>query len=92
MLNYMQYWFAAFLFSGVMVNLEEIIWPLRILTYTAPYRWAIPAIQVIEFRGLAGLFVEPRKIIHAQCLEGTNGSIVIDVVKHPAKIEDDRFR
>ena len=50
------------------------------------------AFQVVEFRGLAGLFVEPRKIIHAQRLESTNGSIVIDVVKHPAKIEDDRFR
>ena len=50
------------------------------------------AFQVIEFRGLAGLFVEPRKIIHAQCLEGSNGSIVIDVVKHAANIDGGRFR
>eukprot|EP00965_Chrysotila_dentata_P153054 5058133-Pleurochrysis_carterae.AAC.1 len=41
MLNYVNMWFTAFLFSGILVTESDVPWPVRILIYILPYRWSL---------------------------------------------------
>jgi ABC-type multidrug transport system ATPase subunit len=49
MCSYAQYWFGSFLFMGLMLDLEEVIWPLRIFTYVMPFRWIYANLVYIQF-------------------------------------------
>jgi len=48
LLDIVNYWFFSFLFMGFMINLEQVIWPFRLLTYPYPYRWAYNAFSYID--------------------------------------------
>lgn len=41
MLNYLQIWFTSFLFAGVMVPEDQVIWPFRVFFYIMPLKWSI---------------------------------------------------
>mmetsp|Transcript_20615 Transcript_20615/g.43809 ORF Transcript_20615/g.43809 Transcript_20615/m.43809 type:complete len:553 (+) Transcript_20615:2-1660(+) len=46
---FMNNWFTSFLFNGVVVVVEDVIWPFRLLTYVLPYRWATTAYVYMAF-------------------------------------------
>lgn len=50
MLNYMNLWFAGFLFAGVMVPEEDVIWPFRAFCYILPFRWGLTSMAFIEYK------------------------------------------
>ncbi|CAD7924155.1 unnamed protein product [Amoebophrya sp. A120] len=43
------YWYNAFLFSGLMVNIDEVNYPFKLFTYTMPTRWGLANQMYIEF-------------------------------------------
>ena len=49
MLNFMQVWFAAFLFSGFFITIDDIVWPFRILSYILPLRYTAEAVVYQEY-------------------------------------------
>lgn len=51
MLAYMGIWFAEFLFSGLLVRDEDVIWPLRAICYVLPLRYGVQAMVYSEFIG-----------------------------------------
>jgi len=50
-LGFLQNWFAAFLFGGIMIPTDDVIWPFRILTYISPIRWGLTSLTKIEYSG-----------------------------------------
>jgi len=49
MLNFMQFWFSGFLFSGLLVAEEYVAWPLRALCKVMPLKYALRSISYLEF-------------------------------------------
>jgi len=49
MLNFMQFWFASFLFSGIVVPIEDVVWPFRAFAYILPLKYALKSIVYQEF-------------------------------------------
>merc|ERR1719193_2185748 len=49
MLAYMGIWFAEFLFSGLLVKDEDVLWPLRAICYVLPMRYGLQAMVYTEF-------------------------------------------
>ena len=49
MLNFMQVWFSAFLFSGLFIKIDDIVWPFRVFSYILPFRYAFEAMTYQEF-------------------------------------------
>ena len=43
-------WFAGFLFAGVMVPEEDVIWPFRAFCYILPFRWGLTSMAFIEYK------------------------------------------
>ena len=41
MLNFVNVWFASFLFSGIMVPEDDVIWPFRIFCSILPLKWSL---------------------------------------------------
>lgn len=39
MLLFMNFWFAAFLFSGILLREDSVVWPFRIFTSILPFKW-----------------------------------------------------
>eukprot|EP00605_Chrysophyceae_sp_TOSAG23-4_P001823 GSChrysophyteH1.ASY1.ANO1.2013.1 assembled CDS len=48
MLGYMNVWFISFLFSGIMVPEDQIIWPFRVLVWLLPLNWGMSAIAYLD--------------------------------------------
>ena len=48
MLGYMNVWFMSFLFSGIMVPEDQIIYPFRILVWLLPLNWGMSAISWLD--------------------------------------------
>lgn len=46
---FMQVWFMAFLFTGIAVPIENVLWPFRVLCYSLPYRWALTSMIFLAF-------------------------------------------
>ncbi|CAE7656472.1 PCS3 [Symbiodinium pilosum] len=44
-------WFASFLFAGVLVPEEDVVWPLRAFAIVSPMKWSIKAIVNAEMYG-----------------------------------------
>merc|ERR1712232_539877 len=44
-------WFASFLFSGLFLKPEFIIWPFRVFCYLLPLRWMLRAASYLEYNG-----------------------------------------
>ena len=40
MLQYVNLWFASFIFNGIFLPVDNIPWPFRIFSYVLPYRYA----------------------------------------------------
>lgn len=51
MLNLMNFWFAAFLFCGMIIPEDDVIMPLRLLCSLSPMKWGISNIVYLEFSG-----------------------------------------
>jgi hypothetical protein len=49
MMNYMQLWFASFLFSGLFITIKDIVWPFRVFSYILPFKYAAEAMIYQEF-------------------------------------------
>ena len=49
--NYLNLWFAAFLFCGMFVDPDDVVWPLRIFCYFLPLRWALQSYIFSIFHG-----------------------------------------
>jgi len=49
MMFYMNIWFTCFLFAGILVPVEDIIWPLRAFCYSFPLRWCFRSMAYLEF-------------------------------------------
>ena len=49
MLTYMNIWFAGFLFCGIMVREEDVIWPFRAMSYVTYLKWSIKNIIYLDF-------------------------------------------
>ena len=48
MLSYMNVWFTSFLFAGVMIPEEKVIWPFRVFVYILPLNWSIQSIAYLD--------------------------------------------
>ena len=48
MLCYLNMWFISFLFSGVMVPEDQVIWPFRAFIYILPLKWAFSSSQWLD--------------------------------------------
>ena len=48
MLNYMQFWFTAMLFCGNLINLNDVPWPFKILTWCLPLKWSLRTFVTLE--------------------------------------------
>ena len=51
MLNYLQIWFTSFLFAGVMVPEDQVIWPFRVFFYIMPLKWSISSNAYLDAIG-----------------------------------------
>lgn len=49
LLDYINFWFTSFLFSGIQVNLYEVIYPFRIFTWLFPNRYAYSSFVYVSF-------------------------------------------
>ena len=48
MLNFLQIWFTSFLFAGVMIPEDQVIWPLRVFCTILPLKWGISSIAYLD--------------------------------------------
>jgi len=51
MLEYLNVWFLAFLFAGVVIDPSQVVWPFRTLAYILPFRWGFAGIAYTEYAG-----------------------------------------
>lgn len=43
-------WFSAFLFCGVLVKEEDVIWPFKLFCYILPLKWGVQGFAWLEFK------------------------------------------
>jgi ABC-type multidrug transport system ATPase subunit len=51
MLQYVNMWFAAFLFCGIFLPVPDIVWPFRVFSYILPFRYTFQMLGYFEFIG-----------------------------------------
>lgn len=49
MLIYISIWFSSFLFCGLVVSVQDIVWPLRVISYITPLKYAFQMMSFVEF-------------------------------------------
>jgi hypothetical protein len=49
MLQYVNIWFASFLFNGLFLPVESIPWPFRVFSYILPFRYNIRSMAYQEY-------------------------------------------
>ena len=49
MLSFMNFWFTSMLFCGNLINLNDVPWPFKIMTWTFPLNWALRTFMALEF-------------------------------------------
>lgn len=49
MMGFMNMWFVAFLFNGIALPIDAVIWPFRIFCSVMPYRWSQAAMTYTIF-------------------------------------------
>eukprot|EP00965_Chrysotila_dentata_P172056 5677789-Pleurochrysis_carterae.AAC.3 len=47
MLMFMNVWFSSFLFSGMFVRIEDVIWPFRLACYATPLGWTTTSLMYV---------------------------------------------
>ena len=55
MLVYLTYWISSFLFSGLFLPLDDLIWPLKIFYYTTPFSYYTTSEACIIFFSMTQL-------------------------------------
>lgn len=48
MLAYLNTWFTSFLFAGVMIPKDEVIWPFRTFVYILPLNWSVKTVAYLD--------------------------------------------
>ncbi len=48
MLTYLNIWFTSFLFAGVMIPADEVIWPFRIFVYVLPLFYSVKTVTYLD--------------------------------------------
>ena len=48
MLNFINYWFAAFLFAGFLIPEEDVVWPFRAFFWVLPLKWSVRSINYLN--------------------------------------------
>eukprot|EP01040_Poterioochromonas_malhamensis_P014936 gene14936-16624_t len=51
MLQYVNLWFASFLFCGLFLKIESITWPFRVFSYILPFRYTARSMAYVEYDG-----------------------------------------
>jgi ABC-type multidrug transport system ATPase subunit len=49
MLMFLNLWFASFLFNGILVAEDDVVWPFRLMYYTLPLKWCLRSLLYLEF-------------------------------------------
>lgn len=49
MLNFMQFWFASFLFAGFLIPLRDMYWPFKLFYYIMPYQYYVRSVVYAIF-------------------------------------------
>jgi len=52
--GFIQYWYSSFLFCGMFLDQEKIVWPIKLFTYISPHRHAIPVWFFTDFDDIDG--------------------------------------
>ena len=73
LMNFMNIFFMAFLFCGMFVDPEDVVWPFRIFTYIMPLLWTLKAF-------MHAVFIDEA---YTGALACTAGEIVPVTVLHP---------
>eukprot|EP00541_Cyclophora_tenuis_P013819 CAMPEP_0116549230 /NCGR_PEP_ID=MMETSP0397-20121206/4761_1 /TAXON_ID=216820 /ORGANISM="Cyclophora tenuis, Strain ECT3854" /LENGTH=634 /DNA_ID=CAMNT_0004073937 /DNA_START=552 /DNA_END=2456 /DNA_ORIENTATION=- len=77
MLQFMNLWFASFLFGGFLIPLRDMYWPLKLFYYIMPYQYYIRS-------GIYNIFSHTtfdscaQGSIGAVCIESTDGKEVLN--------------
>ncbi len=48
MLSYLNIWFTSFLFAGVMIPADEVIWPFRLFVYVLPLFYSVKTVCYLD--------------------------------------------
>ena len=48
MLSYLNCWFTSFLFAGIVIPEDHVIWPFRVFFFIFPLKWGIPGIAFLD--------------------------------------------
>jgi len=81
MLNYMNYWFASFLFGGFLIPLRDLYWPFELFYYIMPYSYYVRSSVYEQF---AAATFEPcfERGASAVCTPETDGLAVLGELSH----------
>ena len=52
MLSYQTFWFASFVFNGMFVPRDEIVWPVRVMAYASPFYWSTKSFVWVLFKDI----------------------------------------
>lgn len=56
MLQYVNVWFASFLFCGLFLKIDAITWPFRIFSYILPFQYTLRTMAYVEYDVSKSLF------------------------------------
>lgn len=78
MLNFMNFWFAAFLFGGFLISLDDIPWPFKIFYYIMPYSYYIRSVMYAIFTETTwDPCIQEENPEQPVCLDTTDGTAVL---------------
>jgi hypothetical protein len=79
MLNFMNIWFASFLFGGFLIPLADMFWPFKTFYYVLPFSYVVRSMVYAEFIDATW---EPciESTTSAVCVDSTDGADVLDAV------------
>eukprot|EP00978_Attheya_sp_CCMP212_P012579 scaffold31452_cov48-Attheya_sp.AAC.2 len=81
MLNFMNIWFASFLFGGFLIPLSDMFWPFKIFYYVLPFSNVIRSMVYAEFIDATWEPCNPLESTDsAVCVDSTDGAAVLDAV------------
>jgi ABC-type multidrug transport system ATPase subunit len=74
MLLFLVIWFSSFLFNGILIDVDDVPWPFKILTYIFPYKYSLRSMTAIEFLGTSfeGAIETPLSPVGFICNVGAN--------------------
>lgn len=70
MMQFMNIWFTSFLFCGLFLAIDDIVWPFRVFSYILPYKYLIQILTYQEFEGTTFRGAELCDSSDPDCLSG----------------------